>query len=248
MPKKSLIVFCFICLICAGVLEAETKERRDVTAWKTRIEFSYINTSGNTDTQTLGGKLGLDRAGRLNRLFIKGNILYSENKDEETANRWSLDSRWERTVTERLFGFLSAGYLDDKFSGYDYRITVGPGLGYDLLNTKVHQLKGLVSILYEYERFIEEGKDPDSYASGKTAINYVWHILENLRLKENADYSVSFEDMDKYFINAETTFEIKINTYLSLGMSYLIAYQNLLPSDDIKHTDTTFLTTLIIDY
>jgi putative salt-induced outer membrane protein len=72
--------------------------------------------------------------------------------------------------------------------------------------------------------------------------------LENLRFRENADYLVSFEDTDKYFINSETALEVKISEDFSLGVSYITAYQNQLPSPELKHTDTTFLSSLIIDF
>lgn len=113
-------------------------------------------------------------------------------------------------------------------------MTAGPGLGYDFIKTKGHQLKGLVSVLYSYDKFSEGDKDPKSYVAGKAAINYAWHILENLRFKENAGYHVSFEDTDTYFINSETALEVKVNGTVSLGLSYAIAYQHKPPSPDIE--------------
>jgi hypothetical protein len=33
-----------------------------------------------------------------------------------------------------------------------------------------------------------------------------------------------------------------------LGINYVVNYQNILPVGGVEHTDTTFLTTLIIDF
>lgn len=249
MQIKRILVAC-LCLsgLFAIYTNANAQELKNETAWKTHIELSFLNTSGNTDTQTLAVKLEFNKEGMINRYILKGNALYIEEKDEETANKWALDGRWERVFADRFFGFLSAIYLDDKFSGYDYRIAGGPGLGYDMVKTEDHHLKSLISLLYYYDEFIEAGKSADSYTAGKVEINYLWLIFKDLRLKENADYSVSFEESDKYFINSETALEAKLNTHISLGVSYRIAYQNLLPSSDIKHRDTTFLVSLIIDF
>ncbi|GBE36028.1 hypothetical protein BMS3Bbin07_00165 [bacterium BMS3Bbin07] len=84
--------------------------------------------------------------------------------------------------------------------------------------------------------------------TGKVTLKYEWEILENLKFKEKLDYSVSFKNTDNFFIDSATSVEAKINRALSLGLSYVVKYQNLLPSPEIKHTDTTFLTTLIIDF
>ncbi|MGA1870635.1 MAG: DUF481 domain-containing protein [bacterium] len=80
------------------------------------------------------------------------------------------------------------------------------------------------------------------------ASGIIWKILEDLTFKEIADYSFSFEDMDKYFINSETAMEMQMNNYISFGISYLIAYQNTPPSSEVKPADRTFLVSLIIDY
>lgn len=252
-----------------GIKNIRCEEAEKIINWKTHMEFSYINISGTTNTQTLSGKLDLRKENKKHRYFAKGNIQYAKDYDndnktyEETVNKWSLDGRYEKTFTQKLFGFLSANYINDDFSGYKYRTTVGPGFGYDIAKTKRHYLKGLLSVLYSYDRFaeLEDNEKSDSYGSGKVAVDYVWHTTKNLTFKEMADYSLSFEDNDKYFINSETAIEMKVNTFISLGLSYIIAYQNIIPSSDtdptdtdpneqqeIEHTDRTFLASIIIDF
>ena len=241
-----------VCL-SSGTLLSETRNARaedemDQAPWKTRIEFSYVTASGNTDTQTLSGKLDAKKEEEIHRYYLKGTVLHAEERGEETANKLLLDGRWERVLREKLFGFVTASYLEDKFSGYDYRMAGGPGLGYDLVRTEEHKLKCLISAIYSYDRYYEGDKDTDSYISGKATIYYEWEILKNLRFKENADYLVSFEDSDKYFVNSETALELKVNGSVSLGMSYTIAYQNKPPFPDIEHTDKVFLISLIVDF
>jgi putative salt-induced outer membrane protein len=241
-----------VCL-SSGMLLSETRNARaedemDQAPWKTRIELSYVTASGNTDTQTLSGKLGAKKEEEIHRYYLKGTVLNAEGRGEETANKLLLDGRWERVLRERLFGFVTASYLKDEFSGYDYRMAGGPGLGYDLVRTEEHKLKCLISAVYSYDKFSEDDKSSDSYISRKVAIEYEWQVLQNLRFKENADYLVSFEDTDKYFINSETALEVKVDGSVSFGVSYTIAYQNKPPFPDIEHTDKVFLVSLIIDF
>jgi putative salt-induced outer membrane protein len=216
--------------------------------WKVRIELSYVNTSGNTDTRTLAGKLAAKKEGAFNRYYLDGSYFQTESEGEETSNKLKLEGRFERVVTKRLFGLFSAGYFRDKFSGYDFRAFGGPGLGIDLIKTDRHGLQVLTSLLYYHDELSAGEESTDDYAAGKATARYEWRVLENLKIKETLDYFVSFEDTQRSFIDSVTSAEVKINTRLSLGLSYIVNYQNAPPSPDIEHTDITFLTTLIIDF
>ena len=271
--KKTFIIFLLLAVLFGSGVSLSAQEQKDDTQWKTHLEFSHVITTGNTDSSNMSAKLDITKEEEVNRYFLKGSALYGREKveitennevikeDRETKNKWSLSTRWERIITKRLFGFLSANYIDDKFSGYDYRVGGGPGLGYDVVKTEDHNLKGLVSLLYYYDRFYydpssappDSNKKDEDYLSGKAQIDYTWQILENITFDQTLDYLVSFQenendDKNKYFIDSETALKMKVNDHISLGVSYIIAYQNLPPSDIAKHTDTTFLTSLIIDF
>jgi len=213
--------------------------------WSVHVELSYVRTSGNVETQTFSEKAEVKREGRVNRLYLKNSALYATQEERETANRMNVDLRWERLFTERSFAFLTGGYQRDRFSGYAYRWSGGPGLGYDFIRSERHELKGLVSLLYYYNR-IEEG-GIDNYGTMKAETYYQWNIAENLRFKESVSYIVDLADRETYFLNSETSLEVRINNIMSLGVGYRIAYQNKPPAADVKRVDTTFSTSLIID-
>ncbi len=248
MLKKSLVSMAVLGVSFLTVHGVSAEEAKKAPEWKTHVELSYVATSGNTKTQTFAVKAETKREGEINRYLIKAYGLYSKSNDQETANQWLLNGRWEKILTKKMFAFVDATYLADKFSGYDYRLSLGPGVGYDFIKSEKHDLKGLFSVLYFYDKFSEGTESSDSYAAGKGEINYRWQIRENLKFKEDANFIISFNDTDKYFLNSETGIETKINNNISLGVSYKIAYQNQLPAPDVKHTDTTFLTSLIIDF
>lgn len=226
--------------------EKVEEEKKDV--FNIRVELSYVSTSGNTDSQTLAGKLTVEKEVSANRYFFSGNVLFEENNAVETSNRVFLEGRFERVLSGRLFVLLSTGYIMDKFSGYKYRLYGGPGAGYDLLDTKKHKLQSLLSFVYSYDEFSVGDAESDNYITGKATGKYQYIVQKNFKLKETVNYFVSLEKTKKYFFDSETAVEIKINKLLSLGISYLVKYQNLLPSAKVKRTDTTFLTTLIFEF
>ncbi len=215
---------------------------------KTRTELSYVETSGNTDTQTFSVSMETKKEGVKNRYFLTAKALYAKEDGRETSNKLSLDGSWERVLTERLFSLVTSGFSMDKFSGYEYRLYGGPGLGYDLVKRVRHVLQSLLSVVYNYDEYSVGEVSSDSYLTGKVTMKYEWKMLENLKFREKLDYSVSFKDRDNFFLDSSTSIEARINRALSLGLSYVVSYQNQLPSPELRHTDTTFLTTLIIDF
>ncbi len=214
--------------------------------WSAHVELSFVRTDGNTKTQTFSEKLEIKREGEVNRLYLKNSALYATQEGSETANRLDVNGRWERLFTNRFFGFLTAGYERDKFSGYEYKWNGGPGVGYDVLRTERQELKTLLSTLYYYNRIENDGID--NYSTLKAELYYQWKILENLKLKEDLSYILNLSDTETYFVNSETSLEAKVNEHLSLGVGYKVAYQNKPPSPEVKKIDTTFSTSLIIDF
>lgn len=222
-------------------------ENGDDLSWKSRVELSFVDTTGNTDTQTFSGKVDVQKRKGLSNYFFTGRFLYGVESGDVTSSKFVSETGWEYTVTERLFSTLAIGYLRDKFSGYDYRVYGGPGIGYTFIKSDNRVVEGFISSIYYYDRFFRAGGDFDAYPTAKVRLKCEWKLNTNLKIKEIIDYFISFQDKDKYFIDYDSSIEVRINQSLSLGMTYIINYQNLLPSPDVRHTDTTFLTTLIID-
>ncbi len=230
-------------IILISLVFAEDKEKKP---WSVHIELSYVDTSGNTETKTLSEKGEIKWEGVKNRFYFKSSALYAKKDEEETANKLKLDTRWERLLTGRMFGFFAGGYERDKFSGYTYKWNGGSGLGYDVVKTKKHDLKVLLSGIYYYNRLEKDGID--NYGTLKAEIYYQWDILHNLNFKQSAEYIRNLSDPDTYFINTDTSLEVNVNSFISLGVGYKIAYQNKPPSEDVKRTDKTFSTSVIIDF
>lgn len=245
----------------SGAFSAETEETvesdrevsfgptvEEVVPWKFRMEISYVSTSGNTDTQSLAVKTDARKEGEVNRYFFKGSYLQTQDMSEETSNKLALDASWERVMNKRLFGLFALGYRRDKFSGYDFRAFGGPGMGYDFVKTARHKLKGVFTLLYYHDEFSKGAESTDDYIAGKVTAAYEWKILKNVKLAETIDFFTSLEDTERLFVDSVTAAEVKVNDHVSVGINYVVNYQNVLPSPELRHTDKTFLTTLIIDY
>lgn len=249
-PLAALAVF-VLCVLAApaSVLAEDGPAGAEKTApWKARAELSYVNASGNTESQTFAGKFSLKKEGPVNRYFATASYLFAENDANETANKLAVDGRYERVLARRLFGLFEAGYRRNKFSGYEWRGFGGPGAGYRFVETERQTLDGVLSVLYYHDELASGVESTDDYAVAKATGKYEFRVNDRVKLSEVLDFWTSLANTDKFFVDSVTAAEIKVNGHISVGFSYTVNYQNRLPSPELRHTDKTLLTTVIIDY
>ena len=213
----------------------------------TRFELSYAQTSGNTKTENISGNLNVEGLFQKNKCIARSGYLMAKNNQTENANKFNAEIRYERIFTSRIFGFIESSYLRDRFSGYEYRFSTGPGLGFVVIQKEKHELKALLSGRYDFEKGSVGASETSSYASAKLACEYAGKIKEHVTVKGKADYLTSVEEMEKYYINTEAALEVALGSQLSIGLRYLVSYQNQAPAPEIKKTDTAFLTSFIVN-
>lgn len=225
--------------------QSETPEKTvPPKLWKARVELSYINTGGNTESETASGKFDFRHEARRDRYYFKAEALYRENNNEEETNRFASEVNWEHTVTRRFFTVITAGYLTDRYAGFNSRIYGGPGLGYDIVKSDAQHLKALISAIYYADDYTSINPGEDEYWTGKATLKYRLDISEDVTFKQAVDYTVKLSETEKYFLDSETALEAALNSYLSLGLNYVVNYRNG-PPPGIRDTDRKFMATLI---
>ena len=149
--KKS-VTFAAIMLVSVVItpsLHAQSAEQ--TPPWKGNLEMAYLQTSGNTDTETflLGGKV--ERSFSSSKLTGEGKALYGQKDGETTDKNWTIKLKYDKNITERFYGFLLGSVERDPFKGIEYRYTTQAGLGYDFIKTSSDLLKGEVGAGYIWE-------------------------------------------------------------------------------------------------
>lgn len=235
-------------LLCLTLLPLTGFAADEEAPLKARAELSFVNTSGNTNTQTVVARLEAKKEGLVNRYYANGNFLRVEDSGTESSNKLKLEGRWERVLTRRAFGLVTAGWLRDRFSGYDMRAWGGPGVGYDIIKSGAHTLKASATLLWYHDEFSTGADASERYLSARAGADYAWKVRENLSFAQTLDYNTSLKETDRYFIDSITSVEVKVNGRVSLGVNYTVNFQNRPPAPDLRHTDTALLTALIIDF
>ena len=231
----------FFSKICILAIFASTSYALDVDK---HLELSYVQTSGNSNTSTFSTKVEASTAlSDKSNFRAKGNILYSENDNDSSANKYDIELDYNYMLSEKIYSYFGVNYLKDQFSDYDYRLNAGPGLGYKLLDDKEQTIDLQGGLDYALDQYSDGIKD--EYVASRAEVNYRYKINENLKFKQMFNYLVSLEDNNKYFMASDTSLGVKMTDNLSLGVSYRVDYVNQTTKE---HADRKLLTSLIIDF
>ena len=208
------------------------------------LELSYVQTSGNTNTTTFSSKLqGTAALSKTESIKAKASILYSENDENTSANKYNIELDYNHMINEKLYSYMGINYIKDQLSDYDYRLNIGPGLGYKLLEDEIQTIDIQGGLDYAYDKYNDGLKD--NYLAGRTELNYKYTFSQSIEFKQMLSYLVSFEDGEKYFAVSDSAIGVKMTQNLSLGVSYNMDYTNKTEKEKL---DTKFLTSLIIDF
>lgn len=255
--------------LASSMLLAEP-EYLDENPFVTHTEAGYIQTGGNTDTQTfnLESKAAKDWGHHVAKGAL--DIQYATNRGVETQNRLLAEFTYDYEFTNILaFNYL-AGYKKDRFSGFESQMYTGPGASYKYLVSDEENFTIDGNLLYAVDNYenafttatgsyipypnpipadaiLQRAAYKNSYMAFRLKGVYNKQLLENLKFDQELTYRSSFEEVQNFFVFSKTAFSSKITDILSAGISYKIDYINE-PANGKDTTDTTFTANLILDY
>lgn len=240
--KKTTLSLALLSLLAIGLQADDTLV--------THTELGYIETAGNTKTQTfnLDAKAKKGWGKHIGTAKLDGQ--YATNDSVEQKNKFTAEITYDYEFTERFaFNYL-AGYKTDKFSGFEYQIYTGPGAKYKAIVSELHNLTLDANILYSSDRY-EATPGVAAYSNDYTGYRaqgiYNWKMLENLSFSQELSFRGSFEKADNYFAYSKSGLTSKFSDILSAGLSYKVDYVNK-PATGSENTDTTLTLNIIIDY
>jgi len=133
MTNRQRILLGAILVAFSATAGAEEKGK----IWSGEVELGFVKTGGNTDTQALNGKGKIKQETQKWRNSAAAEAVNIADSGTTTAERYVLSGSTKHKYTARAYAFASAGYENDRFSGFEYQSTEAVGLGYRLLTGPV---------------------------------------------------------------------------------------------------------------
>lgn len=216
--------------------EAETKN------FSGNVEFGSTFETGNTQKEELktNASLSYEKEKWQNITKLKASNGKENDTRYDEEYRINNQLRYNRSNKDYFFG--EAEYVNDRFSGFDYRISELAGYGYKLLSTDTMSLSVETSIGARQSKFINS--DTENSFLGKIGQTYTWDINKNLSFSESLGISLA---SDSTITEFEAAFKSKITDSLYLKASFEVEHISDVPANT-KKTDTVAGLTLGYDF
>lgn len=203
--------------------------------WDGKLQAGASFASGNSDNTAVGVLLDATRSSGNFRHNITGYFDIADASGVRTQKRWGAAYQLDYNFSERAYAFGRFSYDEDEFSGFDYRLFGGGGIGYYLakgepLNWKIEGGPGYRYSLIDDTR--ETNGDIAIYAASETD----WIIREGFLFEQ--DFSVTWTDPTTTFISL-TSLTTALTDSISTGISFEYRYETNPPLGR-ENTDTVF--------
>jgi len=201
---ESRLVWVWLMALVVGVAGVAGAEDEGNEGWATKAEISFVRAAGNATAETLGLKATVTRKWEQGALTLKAEGLRAESVEtrrvavgepedfalvEErlsqlTAERYLLNLRYDRKISERLLWHLGAGWERNRFSGIENRSLALGGLGTVWLDREGRNFKTAYSVTVTRQEDVEPLPGADLMFVGA---RLSWDL--SLGLGENGSYT-----------------------------------------------------------
>ena len=207
--------------------------------WFGKVNFSFLSTSGNTDTTSIGGAAELNYNPKPWLFTLKGAYLYSQTDGIVTAESSAASMRGNYDLTPRFYVFAGAGYLRNTFSGIDALWSIDGGAGYKLFDGPAHFLKaeGGVGWTNEKDIILDVVQPSRSYANVRAALYYKWQFTKNANFTNDFTNLLDLDDTQNSFVTKKAAITADISKIFALQASWTLLWRNQ-PVEGFGHTDT----------
>lgn len=237
--------------------DADDMDTKTVEEWQASAEFGLLYTSGNTETETLKGKLNISRD--IENWRHKGVFDYytSEQENQETGNSIetadrmfiSAQSNYKFSPKSRSSVFFFGSYEEDEFSGFAYQATVATGYGARYRYDENVYADYEIGPGYSRTKPVQIEGEPPVESNGQIILrlagNLSWTISENSQFSALVSSELG-EDNTKS--KGEISVSSNINSSLAMKFSVGATHNSNVADESIEKLDTETAVTLVYTF
>src|SRR5262245_3419797 len=203
--------------------------------WFGKVNFSFLSTSGNTDTTSIGGAAEVNYNPKPWLFTLKGAYLYSSSEGVVTAESSAASARANYDITPRFYVFGGAGDLRHTSPGIDALWSVDGGGGYKLFDGPTQFLRAEGGVGWTNEKDIVTLPVNDvlvdtivsrNYANARAALYYKWQFTKNASFTNDFTFLLDLDNTKNYFITNKAAITADISKIFALQASWTLLWRN----------------------
>ncbi|NKE71758.1 DUF481 domain-containing protein [Candidatus Manganitrophus noduliformans] len=237
---RNVVLFSFLMLIVSPLAAQE------IPPWRGNLELSFVETSGNTNAETLVVAGKAERTFEASKLWGEVRALYGKSEGVTSDKNWIGILKYDRNITEQTYGFLSQTVERNTPKGIEARYITLTGLGRYFIKTAADTLRAEAGLGYTRENQVRP-LDDNGFATARLFGGYIHAFTEKTRFEQTAEYTPSLQEPKDYLINEESAFITNLMGNLAFKISYAVLYDNRPPVGFGKY-DRLFKTALLYTF
>jgi len=246
MRIPACVLITFAVLGASGSALAQTAPapaKEPPPLWDAQIGASFVGTSGNSDTGTIGADFAAHHRGVPWQIDSTAQAVRTSTSGTTTAERYLGLVRVTRKLTP-IIGVSAGERLErDQFSGIDLRSVLDAGLSWALIRRPDWTLDGVTGLAWNHE----------SRTAGTDLNDPVglFQLLSRIPFGGAGDttqrvtFYPDFRTSSAYRTEAEVTAQAAMSEHLALKIAYLLRFSNA-PVPGFKKTDTTTTASVVL--
>jgi len=227
--------------------------------WKGNLSAGYMSFHGNTYYENANISSELKRRREIDRIHLnwlylvtrvratstrtvqkeEGTKVYSKVDEKTTQESFFLEGKYDYFLTKKFYSYLHSSYKNDHIADLDHRIILGPGVGYQWLESEEMNFStdgGFSQIFEKYSTAAATTyNDEVSYKLG-------WHFDRKLNSRitflHNLNYFPGMTELSDYYLTADAELRAQITEKIFTSLKTLLDYDST-PSQKAS-TDTKY--------
>jgi putative salt-induced outer membrane protein len=211
--------------------------------WGGDIQLSGTLNTGNTEEKAAGVAFKLQRAGVKWHHFLDGAFDFTRTNGNTTKQRLRIGYEINYDINARSYIFGTTEYVDDRFSGYDYRIIAAGGYGHRLILRDDMLWEVEAGPGYRYSS-LKNQPETESELVGLATSKFKWQINDSVDLSNELDLLYGSKSTS---IDTLTAVTMAISSRLSGRISFETNTETSPPAGT-KNTDTQTKASLVYGF
>ena len=215
----------------------------DAATWSGNAELGFIETSGNSDTQSLNGKFTVARKHGGLKTELKAGALTSKENGDTSKEKYRAEAKADYSLGELGYFTTLLTYEDDRFSGYEWQSTLAVGYGYRAWASGNGKLDLEIGPGYR-RNVLQVGNKVEAETVGLASLNLELSIGKNAKFTEIL--SVEGGDSNTVY-KSDMGLQSALVDALAMRISYVVKYTDEVP-EDTENTESQVGVTLVYSF
>lgn len=202
---------------------AKPVEPEKKSPWDCSVTLGATVTRGNSKTLLFNANILALRKWTQNELSLGADGSYGESDDVKNLEQIHGFAQYNRLFTDRFYGYARVDALHDAVADVDYRVTVGPGVGYYFIKNEKTRLSAEAGPSMVLEK---QGGKEKQYLAARIAERLEQKLNDKARVWQSLEFLPEVDKFDNYIINAEAGIEADLTKKFSLRTLVQDTYHN----------------------